>query len=445
MRFIIPAVAVAIVLALASVSSAAGLWVNVDPPGANNTPTGNNYGFNSVIAINGVVYVGTNQQGIWKTTNQGATWTKANTGVNGIWVDGGAQWSMAADPFNPLVIYATAARGVQGVLKSTDGGTSWTQILAGNSPTAQQIATNDVYTISVDPSTPNHLLASFHYYWNNSNASGVIESVNGGQTWIVHAPGAANWSAGNGVWFGNDSATWIVGSQNAGFWITHNSGASWSQFSGSQMSHGATQSLYRDTNTGTLILAAGVANILRSTDNGNTWQQVNTGLPFGYYDAVVSDGANLWTVPSGPTLGDNGSAHVAWATMPLMGTSWTPYSAQQPCDPNGGYCNGPVMGAYDASSGDVWSVNWNGGVWKLHTSTGPTSTSTPTRTAVPTFTSTATMTATPTSTAIPTPTVLPTDVPTSTPTSTAAVCQVEALVNGVPTAFTRPSSFCSDQ
>jgi photosystem II stability/assembly factor-like uncharacterized protein len=426
--------ALALSFAPSSASSAAPYWSNVDPPVSNdpNNPA-NNFGFNSVVVAPTTppaVYVGTNRQGIWKSVDSGQTWAKANTGTGADLIDAGSQWSMAIDAGNPQVIYTTAARGVQGVLKSSDGGVSWRQVFAYDNPVAAAVGTNDIYSIAADPFVSGHLLASFHYYWNGTGDSGLIESLDGGLTWTTHNP-AGPWSAGNGVYFGNDSATWIVGSQSAGVWITTDAGRSWRQITPNSITHGATQALYRDPATGALVLADGTA-IISSSDNGMTWQDVSQGLPYAYFLTVISDGTTLFTAPSFPIQGDNGSAHGPWYARPLAGgAGWVPYSSQMPCDVPTSFCNGPVMGAYDASNHALYSVNWNGGAWKLQTA-APSPTSSPTPIA-------ATPTATLAATSTPTP---------SSPTATATpspTCQVEALVNGAPTAFTRPASFCTNQ
>lgn len=467
-------------------------WVLIDPPGVSvnpNSPT-NNYGFNSIVVdptVPSTVYLGTNNQGIYKSLDSGHTWVKQNTGAGKGFLDGGRMWTMAIDPFNPQTIYTTAGTGEGGVLKSTDGGVSWVDKLAGTNPTAVAIATNDVYTISTDPFSPNHLLVSFHYYWHGGGDSGVLESLDAGNTWIIHNP-AGGWGAGNGVWFGNDSNTWIVGSQSAGFWVTHNAGATWTQFTSLAMTHGATEALYRDPASHTLVVAD-QTQILRSIDNGTTWTDITSGLPFAYYETILSDGTNMWTAPSFPTLA--GQSALPWYTRPLNGAgTWHAYSTQTACDPNGN-CNGPVMGAYDQIGHIVYSANWTGGVWQLQvggsaptptatpvpptptpvpptatptatvapTSTpappSPTPTSTPTpvpptATSVPTDTPapTSTPTAVPTDTPVPTATAIPTITPIVTPTvslTPTAGCLVLVAVDGEVQGVTRPFEFCTDQ
>src|SRR5947209_5563156 len=71
-----------------SVAAKVAKWQKITPPKVTVNGSafgGGNFGFQA-IAVNpksGAVYVGTCYQGLWKSTNQGKTWAKVNTGTNG--------------------------------------------------------------------------------------------------------------------------------------------------------------------------------------------------------------------------------------------------------------------------------------------------------------------------------------------------------------------------
>ena len=104
---------------------------------------------------------------------------------------------------------------------------------------------------------------------------------------------------------------------------------------------------------------------MKSTDNGASWTDISAGLPNSGYEAIISDGANLYTAPSAPYGGDYPQAHGPWYTLPPTGSTWAGYNNQQPCDSSNNVCNGPVMMARDSTTNIIYSVNWLGGVWKL--------------------------------------------------------------------------------
>ena len=368
----------------------AAQWVSINPPGLSldfNNPQ-NNYGFNTLVAdpaVAGTIYMGTNYQGIFKSTDGGATWVKLDTGPGSDMIDGGRIWALALDRYDQLTLYAASGYGSGGPLKSTDGGVSWANTLPTGSGVGQQIGTNDIYNVAVDPYTPGHLLASFHSFWHSSQDSGVVESLDGGSTWRIHNPPAGSgWGAGNSVWFLDNSQTWLLGSQNGGLWRTTDAGQSWQHVSSTNIGHGGIYALYRDPVSGALVIATWNG-MLRSGDDGVTWQSFNTGLPYAGYDTVFGDGTHLYTAPSFPDGGDNPQAHGPWFTVPETGGTWTPYSTQTPCNNN--ICNGPVQMAIDPQ-GTIYSVNWHAGAWKLATGVPQAVVAPPEASPIPTVTPT---------------------------------------------------------
>jgi len=162
--------------------------------------------------------------------------------------------------------------------------------------------------------------------------------------------------------------------------------------------------------------------ILKSTDNGVSWQNFATGLPYAAYDSVFGDGVNLYTAPGFPVGGDNVQAHGPWYAAAENGsTSWGPYNSQTPC--TNGVCNGPVQLALDAVEGTIYSANWGAGVWRLNTGVAPVPLGTPAPMA------TSTPTSKPTNTPVATATNTPLSNPTNTPVATATPTRQPAQGN----------------
>src|SRR5206468_2112176 len=126
---------------------------------------------------------------------------------------------------------------------------TWTMPPGFDAATRKPVGTRDLYSIAVDPSDFGHLLVSFHSPWVGSDNCGVLESKDGGRTWIVHDPpvGSAK-GYGMAIFFLYDPATgqgdkdtWLFTTQSGGFFRTTDAGSTWSQAYKLQMTHGGNQ------------------------------------------------------------------------------------------------------------------------------------------------------------------------------------------------------------
>jgi hypothetical protein len=107
--------------------------------------------------------------GIIKSTDGGATWSPAGAGA-----DRSARM-IAIDPSNTATLYAAADTGLY---KSTDGAATWS--LTGLIAPPVTPATIDpffVHNVVIDPSTPSTVYAG--------TANGVMKSLDGGATWTL--------------------------------------------------------------------------------------------------------------------------------------------------------------------------------------------------------------------------------------------------------------------
>ncbi len=91
------------------------------------TPVGLEGGYVTALAINpntpDTLYAGTQNSGVFKSTDGGAIWNLVNTGLTNTTVN-----ALAIDPMTPNTLYAGTGRGV---FKSTDGGANWTALMSG--------------------------------------------------------------------------------------------------------------------------------------------------------------------------------------------------------------------------------------------------------------------------------------------------------------------------
>ena len=156
----------------ASTSGALGTWQSLGP--------GNVGGRTRALLIDpvnpDVMYAAAVAGGIWKTTNGGSSWLPLNDFLANI-----AVTCLAIDPSNPNTIYAGTGEGYfnadgvrgAGIFKTIDAGAHWTR-LASTISNADFFFVNDIV---VSPANSQHVYAA--------TRTGVLRSLDGGSTWTV--------------------------------------------------------------------------------------------------------------------------------------------------------------------------------------------------------------------------------------------------------------------
>jgi hypothetical protein len=346
-----------------------GTWTNVTPAGVDLTDTMPCGNFGAVTvqadpAHPSNLYTEFNCQGIWKSTDYGATWSgPINTGSNGVAVgdcSGGISISPSSKTSGPT-IYESCLRGNGiGFWKSVDGGVNWTRYVVG--PTTRQ----DYYPPSIDPYDENHLLMAGHEF------DSLVQSVDGGQTWT-------NVSLNNGmlepdgtgaVFFINTGSaattrgTWLWMAQQSGglygTWRTTNGGATWVQVDKNEHTAGAGQ-IYQPDSSGVVFMAGLYSDlgwgVLRSNDYGQTWTHV--GMAFNE-TVVIGTSKNVYAmfgIPVGPGGVTDPAFEVAF--QPGNGT-WV--SPGTPAGLTQGSAQLSVVN--DGTHNILVGAMWNSGVWR---------------------------------------------------------------------------------
>jgi len=216
---------------------APGAWENVTPPGTSSKPAVNGT-VGAAIIVDPfdprTVWLGTGSENdeIWRSDDCAASWTRVNTGPGSVGdnatyggVGDGAQWSMQADPVDEGVLYAVSGYGAESLWKTTDGGYSWSDVLAGT-----EYETHADYrfvnNVSLDPTDHQHVVVSTHGGCSAPyDPSCIAETKDGGRTWrVLRAP--EGWVEGGGLILVK-GGHWIwCGSS---MMVTTDAGETWSQ------------------------------------------------------------------------------------------------------------------------------------------------------------------------------------------------------------------------
>lgn len=161
--------------------SASGSWTSVGPTAypSNNTGQPTGMGRISTIALSpsdgNTIFVGTAGGGIWKSTNNGGSWSNITTNIPRLGVS-----AILIHPTDANIMYiGTGDRdggdtpGI-GVFKTTDGGTTWRQISSG-------MGNATVGEMLMHPSDPNTIIAATNI--------GIYKTTNAGVSWSLRVSG----------------------------------------------------------------------------------------------------------------------------------------------------------------------------------------------------------------------------------------------------------------
>ncbi len=171
-----------------------------------------------------VLLLGAHGVGVFRSTDGGDTW---NPVTNGLPTTDVARIVFAAGVSSPQTMYTAivnTASGLRGLYVSTDSGQSWTQRTNTPSFPSPQ-GWYDVF-LGVDPANANLLYAGgvFPSY----AVAGVIKSTNGGQSWTdvtVSATSGQLHPDQHAVAFGADGAVWV--GNDGGVWKSTDGAATW--------------------------------------------------------------------------------------------------------------------------------------------------------------------------------------------------------------------------
>ncbi len=276
------------------------------------------------------IYVGTDDQGLWRSPDGGRTWASAGKGIGSADVRAVAVGQGQAG--RPGTVYAGTEPSA--VFRSTDGGETWKELKGLTKlPSAHTWSfpprpeTHHVRWIGVDPHDARRLYVAIE-------AGALVRSLDGGDTWIDRTPD--------------------------GPYDTH------------------TLALHPHAR-GRLYSAAGDG-YYESRDEGRTWENIESGLRHGYLFGVAVDPVDpemvVVSAASGPGRAYSASSAASYMYVKKGSGAWTAvrdgfpepkgttisFLATQPSEPHGVYAanNRGIFRSRDAGmSWDRLEVPWS--------------------------------------------------------------------------------------
>jgi photosystem II stability/assembly factor-like uncharacterized protein len=285
----------------------------------------------------GTLYIGTEKDGVWKSTDAGFTWSQSSTGIvprqifgiaqspaapntiyaataTGLYIsrDRSNNWStatssqlpkmfcVAADPVRYVLAYAGSING--SVFKTVDGGYTFYP-LSTNLPVNE-----NVLFLKVSPQFADQLYAI-------TSGGGLYASSDAGNSWFPDSQGVPYHALAMDV---DPTRPWILylGTAGGGIYKSTSTGGQWSS-TGGGLGSPYVFSVAVDPGNPDTVYAGTSAGVYKSTDGGDSWQPAMSGLPTGTVTSIVIDirtGSSVFA-----SIQDNGVYRTTDG-----GTNWSP-------------------------------------------------------------------------------------------------------------------------
>jgi hypothetical protein len=201
-----------------------------------------------------------------------------NFSTTGSWSSGQGRVNyVCVDPKSPNTLYVGTPAG--GIWKSINSGAAWT-------PLSDELPQIGVSGIAVDHINSNTIyIATGDKDGGNSYSIGVLKSTNGGSTWNTTGLSFTGTSsrAGDLIMHPTNNQILWCATKN-GIYKTSNAGVAWTVVQAGDFSRG---SIRYKTNDPSVILAVTDSKFYRSTNSGDTFTQVTSGIPATSGDLVL--------------------------------------------------------------------------------------------------------------------------------------------------------------
>jgi len=301
------------------------------------------------------LYAGTSFR-LFKSTNGGALWTLADSGMTDSNVT-----SLAIDPTNGQTLYATT--GTKGVFKSNDGGASWAPINNGITADSSGVITGSA--IAVDQTDRQTVYAGI-----SSGFRGLYKTTDGGASWTEVNSGMTFVNQGfkdhgktfvytiNALAIDPANGQTVYAATQGGVFKTADGGSTWTLISSTITSEviptrgaityitASAYSIVIDPSNSQTLYASVDGQIYKSINGGTTWSETLSGATPS--SALTIDPTNNQTVYIGTFLGVSKTSNA--------GDSWSAAS--------NGMANQPLALAVDPMNSRTLYAGTSAGIFK---------------------------------------------------------------------------------
>jgi photosystem II stability/assembly factor-like uncharacterized protein len=229
----------------------------------------------AVHPTNDQITFGATNNGLFRTTNGGTSWTKLTSGLPAISSSVVACCDVVIHPTNPNIAYcAFWADGIYKTSNATAATPSWTKLTSGL-PAGSSISR---ISLGISPSSPSNVYALM----SNSGDSfgGFYTSTNDGTNWtLALSSGVQVYGAYTSNVFVDISTPDIVYLSGVGVYKATRSGASWSVAAVGDNIHPDNHCFAGHPTNHLIVYAGNDGGIYKSSNGGSTWDDsINEGL-----------------------------------------------------------------------------------------------------------------------------------------------------------------------
>ncbi len=350
---------------------------------------------------NQTVYLGAAMGGVWRSRDNGATWTPLTDDQPSL-----AMGAIAIDPTNPNIIYAGTGEAHlagdsyygAGLLKSIDGGASWTQItgpVSVRDPKLPAFLNATFHTLVIDPASPSTIyavteegaMASATGFTDVAllGDQGIWKSTDGGMTWRNLNPpnlSTLNRSGSDLVLDPGNTNRVFAAMYGLGVYRSNNGGepGGWEKLAGGLPNSGFARIKLavgppRAPSSDSSLYAAFASDedellgIWRSTDGGAAWTKVTTPQTLGqanYNLALAVDPVDANIVYYGTSANAVNSGGAFWRSRD-GGQTWSDLSAGNGAS-GGLHADTHWIAISPTNRSVVFTAN-DGGVWRTDNAT----------------------------------------------------------------------------
>jgi uncharacterized protein (TIGR03437 family) len=268
---------------------------------------------NSMTATGGAIFVGTNGAGIYRSLDNGVTWGEANSGLPA----GSARFVVSMMATGGAIFAGT--RGA-GIYRSLDNGLTWGEANSGL-PTGDA---REVYSLATNGGA----------IFAGTTGAGIYRSLDNGASWGEANIGLPAGVARDVIALIASGGAIIAGTYGAGIYRSLDNGATWGE-ANTGLPAGSARNVYSlSAGGGAIFAGTNGAGIYRSLNNGATWVEANSGLPASSARSVRSlmvsvgaifagtRGAGIYrSVDNGATWGEANSGLPAGDSLRVLSLS----------------------------------------------------------------------------------------------------------------------------